>query len=115
MNRRWILTSALATTATVLALAPAWAADTPSAQAVKSMAAKTNGAGLQELSLDAVVEAVRQASVSAQVAGAIVSLSSKRVTGSSRDKSCCASTPVQHNKMWWAVRRSLRLLRPICV
>lgn len=77
MNRRWILTSALATTATVLALAPAWAADTPSAQAVKSMAAKTNGAGLQELSLDAVVEAVRQASLSAQVAGAIVSLSVK--------------------------------------
>ena len=72
MKKRLILASTLAFVG--LTMAPAWAAD---ASALKSSPAKANLAGLQEQSLDAVVEAVRQATLSAQVAGAIVSLNVK--------------------------------------
>lgn len=72
MKKRLILASTLAFVG--LTMAPAWASD---ASALKSTAAKANLAGLHEQSLDAVVEAVRQATLSAQVAGAIVSLNVK--------------------------------------
>jgi multidrug efflux system membrane fusion protein len=47
------------------------------AAAVKSVAAQASSVGAQEVSLDAVVEALRQATLSAQVPGAIVSLNVK--------------------------------------
>ena len=72
MKKRLILASTLAFVG--LTMVPAWASD---ASALKSSPAKANLAGLQEQSLDAVVEAVRQATLSAQVAGAIVSLNVK--------------------------------------
>ena len=70
MNRRLILATAMAFAG--LSSATVWAnTDTT---AVKTVAAQTNPAGAHEVSLDAVVEAVRQATLSAQVPGAIVSL-----------------------------------------
>ncbi len=73
MNSRWIWTSVLAVAG--LTSNPIWA--NADAAAVKSVAAQASRAGAQELSLDAVVEAVRQATLSAQVPGAIVSLNVK--------------------------------------
>ena len=73
MNRRSILAAAMALAG--LTSAPVWA--TAEAAAVKSVAAQASVAGAQEVSLDAVVEAVRQATLSAQVPGAIVSLNVK--------------------------------------
>lgn len=73
MNRRLILAAAMAFTG--LANAPAWA--NADGAAVKSVMAKAHATGQQEVSLDAVVEAVRQATLSAQVPGAIVSLNVK--------------------------------------
>ena len=73
MNRRSILAAAMAFAG--LTSAPVWA--NAEAAAVKSVAAQASVAGAQEVSLDAVVEAVRQATLSAQVPGAIVSLNVK--------------------------------------
>ena len=73
MNRRWILAAAMAFSG--LSAAPVGAADDTAG--VKSVVAKASAAGTQELSLDAVVEAVRQATLSSQVAGAIVVLNVK--------------------------------------
>jgi RND family efflux transporter MFP subunit len=73
MNRRSILAAAMALAG--LTSAPVWA--NAEAAAVKSVAAQTSAADVQEASLDAVVEAVRQATLSAQVPGAIVSLNVK--------------------------------------
>jgi multidrug efflux system membrane fusion protein len=73
MNRRLILAAAMAFSG--LPAASVWAADDTAG--VKSVAAKASAAGTQELSLDAVVEAVRQATLSSQVAGAIVVLNVK--------------------------------------
>ena len=73
MNRRWILAAAMAFSG--LSAAPVGAADDTAG--VKSVVAKASAAGTQELSLDAVVEAVRQATLSSQVAGAIVILNVK--------------------------------------
>ncbi|PUE39769.1 efflux RND transporter periplasmic adaptor subunit [Limnohabitans sp. Bal53] len=73
MNRRSILAAAMAFAG--LTSAPVWA--NADAAAVKSVAAQASAAGAQEASLDAVVEAVRQATLSAQVPGAIVSLNVK--------------------------------------
>ncbi|WP_322993785.1 efflux RND transporter periplasmic adaptor subunit [Limnohabitans sp.] len=73
MNRRSILAAAMALAG--LTSAPVWA--NAEAAAVKSVAAQTSVADVQEASLDAVVEAVRQATLSAQVPGAIVSLNVK--------------------------------------
>ena len=73
MNRRSILAAAMAFAG--LTSAPVWA--NAEAAAVKSVAAQASVAGAQEVSLDAVVEAVRQATLSAQVPGAIVSLNIK--------------------------------------
>ena len=73
MNRQWILASAMAVAG--LTSTPIWA--NPEAAAVKSVAAQANTGVAQEVSLDAVVEAVRQATLSAQVPGAIVSLNVK--------------------------------------
>lgn len=84
MNKRLILTTAM-----VLGtwpVASAWAQASQSGQVaqvttatatVASVAAQAQPAGVQELSLDGVVEAVRQATLSAQVPGAIVSLNVK--------------------------------------
>lgn len=73
MNRRLILATAMALAG--LSSAPVWAqAD---ATAVQSVAAQASAGGAHEVSLDAVVEAVRQATLSAQVPGAIVSLNVK--------------------------------------
>ena len=73
MNKRLMLAAAMALSG--LQMVPALAAtDT---EGVQSVAAKANAAGMHELSLDAVVEAVRQATLSTQVAGAIVSLNVK--------------------------------------
>lgn len=73
MNRRLILAAAMAFAG--LTNAPVWAkADVA---AVKSVEAQTSVAFAQEVSLDGVVEAVRQATLSAQVPGAIVSLNVK--------------------------------------
>lgn len=73
MNRRLILAAAMAFSG--LPTAPVWAADDTAG--VKSVAAKASASSTQELSLDAVVEAVRQATLSSQVAGAIVILNVK--------------------------------------
>ena len=73
MNKRLILATAMALG--VWPVASAWAQATPTA--VASVAAQASAAGAQEVSLDAVVEAVRQATLSAQVPGAIVSLNVK--------------------------------------
>lgn len=73
MNRRSIVAVAMALAG--LTSAPVWA--NTEATAVKSVAAQASAAGAQDASLDAVVEAVRQATLSAQVPGAIVSLNVK--------------------------------------
>ena len=73
MNKRLILATAMALG--VWPVASAWAQATPTA--VASVAAQASAAGAQEVNLDAVVEAVRQATLSAQVPGAIVSLNVK--------------------------------------
>ncbi|PUE50929.1 efflux transporter periplasmic adaptor subunit [Limnohabitans sp. 2KL-1] len=71
MKRRLILGSAF--TLAALQMVPLWATtDTP-----KIVAVTTNTAGATEVSLDAVVEAVRQATLSTQVAGTIVGLNVK--------------------------------------
>lgn len=73
MNRRLMLAAAIALSG--LPTVPVWA--NTDATSVKSVVAKASTAGGHEQSLDAVVEAVRQATLSTQVAGAIVSLSVK--------------------------------------
>ena len=73
MNKRWMLAAAMALSG--LPILAAWA--NADAAGVKSVAVKANSAGAQEVSLDGVVEAVRQATLSAQVPGAIVSLNVK--------------------------------------
>ena len=73
MNRRLILAAAMALAE--LSSAQVWA--NTAAAVVPSVVAKASGAGAREVSLDGVVEAVRQATLSAQVPGAIVSLSVK--------------------------------------
>ena len=73
MNRRLILAAAMALAG--LSSAQVWA--NTAAAVVPSVVAKASGAGAREVSLDGVVEAVRQATLSAQVPGAIVSLSVK--------------------------------------
>jgi RND family efflux transporter MFP subunit len=71
MKRRLILASALALSA--VHMVPVWA----NADSAKTMAATANTAGAAQVSLDAVVEAVRQATLSTQVAGTIVGLNVK--------------------------------------
>lgn len=73
MNRRsiWAMAMVLAAGGSVSVGAHA------NQSAVKSVAAQASAAGAQEVSLEAVVEAVRQATLSAQVPGAIVSLNVK--------------------------------------
>ena len=73
MNKRLMLAAAMALSGLPILAALANA----DAAGVKSMAAKANSAGAHEVSLDGVVEAVRQATLSAQVPGAIVSLNVK--------------------------------------
>ena len=73
MNKRWMLAAAMALSGLPILAALANA----DAAGVKSVAAKANSAGAHEVSLDGVVEAVRQATLSAQVPGAIVSLNVK--------------------------------------
>ena len=68
MKRRLILASALALSA--VHVGPVWA----NADSAKTMTATANTAGAAQVSLDAVVEAVRQATLSTQVAGTIVGL-----------------------------------------
>jgi multidrug efflux system membrane fusion protein len=58
MKRRLILASALALS--VVHIGPVWA----NADSAKTMAATANTAGADQVSLDAVVEAVRQATLS---------------------------------------------------
>ncbi len=69
MKKSLILAAVIA----VSAWHPVTALANKEATALKSLTAKTLQAGADELSLDAVVEAVRQATLSTQVAGAIVS------------------------------------------
>jgi RND family efflux transporter MFP subunit len=71
MKRRLILASTMALYA--LPVVPAWA----SPDSTKTITATANTARAVEVSLDAVVEAVRQATLSTQVAGAIVGLNVK--------------------------------------
>jgi membrane fusion protein, multidrug efflux system len=71
MKRRLILVSAF--TLVSLYMLPAGA----STDAAKTMAATANTGGVAQVSLDAVVEAVRQATLSTQVAGTIVGLNVK--------------------------------------
>lgn len=71
MKRRLILASALALSA--LPMGSLWA----SAASTPTMTAAAGASGAAEVSLDAVVEAVRQATLSTQVAGTIVGLSVK--------------------------------------
>lgn len=73
MNKRLILTAALALAA--WPVASAWAQAAPTV--VASVAGQAKPGGVHEVSLDGVVEAVRQATLSAQVPGAIVSLNVK--------------------------------------
>ena len=71
MKRRLILASALALSG--LPMIPGWA----SADNAKTMTAGAHSAGAADVSFDAVVEAVRQATLSTQVAGSIVGLTVK--------------------------------------
>jgi RND family efflux transporter MFP subunit len=73
MNRRMMLAAAIAMGGLPIVSVGA----NTDATSVKSVVAKASTAGGHEQSLDAVVEAVRQATLSTQVAGAIVSLSVK--------------------------------------
>lgn len=73
MNRRSILAAAMA----IAGLSTAPVRANPAVAMVNSVAAQASPAAAQEVSLDAVVEAVRQATLSAQVPGAIVSLTVK--------------------------------------
>lgn len=73
MNRHLMLAAVIALSG--LSSVPVWA--NADAAGVKSMVVKAGARETHELSLDAVVEAVRQATLSTQVAGAIVSLSVK--------------------------------------
>ncbi|WP_090043616.1 efflux RND transporter periplasmic adaptor subunit [Limnohabitans sp. 2KL-27] len=73
MNRRSILAAAMA----LAGLSSASIGANAEVAAVKSVSAQASAAGAQEVSLDAVVEAVRQATLSTQVPGAIVSLNVK--------------------------------------
>jgi multidrug efflux system membrane fusion protein len=73
MNRRLIWAAAMAIAAG--SAGPVWA--NVDKLAKPTVAADANRPGANEVSLDAVVEAVRQATVSAQVPGAIVSLNVK--------------------------------------
>lgn len=73
MNRSLISLAALSLLS--LTMAGAWAAK--EAPAVQTVMARAQGGVAQEISLDGVVEAVRQASLSTQVAGAIVRLNVK--------------------------------------
>lgn len=73
MNRRMMLAAAIA-----LGSLPAVSVGAnKDAAGIPSVVVKASTAGAHELSLDAVVEAVRQATLSTQVAGAIVSLNVK--------------------------------------
>jgi len=65
---------ALAVLASLLAGAPAWAAQGGAPATVEVQAAGTGPGAADAISMDAVVEAVRQTTLSAQVPGAIVSL-----------------------------------------
>jgi RND family efflux transporter MFP subunit len=71
MKRRLILASALALSA--VHMGPSWA----NANSTTTLAATANTAEAAQVSLDAVVEAVRQATLSTQVAGTIVGLQVK--------------------------------------
>jgi membrane fusion protein, multidrug efflux system len=71
MNSHRILVSAF--TFALLHMLPTWART----DAVKTVAVTARAGGAAEVSLDAVVEALRQATLSAQVAGTIVGLSVK--------------------------------------
>ena len=73
MNRQWILAAAMALAG--MNSAQVWANFGTSA--LKSVAAQDSATGAQEVSLDGLVEAVRQATLSSQVPGAIVSLNVK--------------------------------------
>lgn len=73
MNRRMMLAAVIA----MGGLPTVSVGANTDATSVKSVVAKASTAGGHEQSLDAVVEAVRQATLSTQVAGAIVSLSVK--------------------------------------
>jgi RND family efflux transporter MFP subunit len=71
MKRRLILASAFALSSLPMGSVLA------NADATKTMAVASNAAGVAEMSLDAVVEAVRQATLATQVAGTIVGLGVK--------------------------------------